>query len=383
MDRRPPLDSLTSLRFVTALHVFLFHLEASRILFAPDWLRPLAAIGYVGVNWFFVLSGFILAYAYAGRSFSLGDFWRARWARVYPAYFVSLLLAAPLFFHVVFLAPAPHGAGWIAAMREHAVSFALLALGLLQAWVPAAALSIIPVGWSRSAEEFFDLVFPLVLPWLAKLSGRALLAVVLALSLASLATVMAYLQLAPDGTVEAASDLNHLTWLNVLRFNPLVRLPEFLVGVCGALFFLRQAVDPRWAGPLVWGGLVALLAVVLRQDHIPYPLIHNGLLSLPFLAIIYGFALRPSWSIFLEWRGFRMLGEASYGFFLVHLPVIALVFRPDGAPRTHSIIEVLASIAITLAIAFALYGWVEQPARRRMAHLIAARRPAPAGMHGH
>ena len=41
----------------------------------------MAAIGYVGVNWFFVLSGFILAYAYAGRSVSLGDFWRARWAR--------------------------------------------------------------------------------------------------------------------------------------------------------------------------------------------------------------------------------------------------------------------------------------------------------------
>jgi peptidoglycan/LPS O-acetylase OafA/YrhL len=51
-------------------------------------------VGYVGVNWFFVLSGFILAYSYAGRALELGSFWRARWARVYPAYFVSLCLTA-------------------------------------------------------------------------------------------------------------------------------------------------------------------------------------------------------------------------------------------------------------------------------------------------
>ena len=375
MDR-PPLDSLTSLRFFTALHVFLFHLEASRILYAPGWLRPLAAVGYVGVSWFFVLSGFILAYAYAGRPIALGDFWRARWARVYPAYLVSLGLAAPLFFYAVFHAPAAADAGWMAPMREHIVAFAVLALVLMQAWVPPAALSINLVGWSLSVEAFFYLVFPLALPWLVSLSRRALAAMLPVLGAASLAMAVAYVLIAPDGVSDANFDMNDLTWLNVLRYNPLVRLPEFLIGVCGGLLYLQGAVPGRWATPMVGAGLAALALVVLHGDRIPYPIAHNGLLSLPFLAIIYGVALRPRWSAILEWRAFRMLGEASYSFFLTHGIVIAIVFRPDGTYREHSIVEVLACLAFAQMLAFGLYRWVEQPMRRRMARAIAARRSA-------
>jgi peptidoglycan/LPS O-acetylase OafA/YrhL len=51
-------------------------------------------------------------------------------------------------------------------------SFTILAVMLLQAWVPAAALSVNLVGWSLSAEAFFYLLLPLVLPWLARLSPR-------------------------------------------------------------------------------------------------------------------------------------------------------------------------------------------------------------------
>jgi peptidoglycan/LPS O-acetylase OafA/YrhL len=88
---------------------------------------------------------------------------------------------------------------------------------------------------------------------------------------------------------------------------------------------------------LVAGGLIALLAVTQYSAGIPYPLIHNGLLSLPFLAIIYGIALRPRWAAILEWSPLRMLGEVSYSFFLTHGVVIALYFRPDGKDQQHAI----------------------------------------------
>lgn len=98
LARPPALPSLTSLRFFAALHVFLFHLYAIKILVLPGILGSLQLIGYVGVSLFFVLSGFILVYVNSGREMRAGRFWRERFARIYPAYLFSLLLTAPGFF---------------------------------------------------------------------------------------------------------------------------------------------------------------------------------------------------------------------------------------------------------------------------------------------
>lgn len=362
---RPPLPALTSLRFLTALHVFLFHLEAARIVFAPQWLRSLSSIGYVGVSWFFVLSGFILTYAHAGRAQSLHAFWWARAVRVVPAYWVAALVAAPVFFYVLTRVPPVAGADAMAGMREHPWISTLLAFALLQAWVPWAALAVNPVGWSLSVEAFFYFVFPLMLPWWTRRTRVALCIALALLAAASLAAAGAYVQWTPDGIAHTAYDMNHLVWLNVLRFNPLVRLPEFLIGVCGALLFLQCRSPAHWGTPLVVLGMVAFAAVTISAALWPYPMLHNGLLALPFLAIIAGVACRPDWLKVLEWRGFVALGEVSYSFFLVHAMVIAVWFRPDGATvQTSSAIEALACLAVAVCIALVLYQAVEQPARR-------------------
>jgi len=64
---RPRLPALTSLRFFAALHVVFFHFLAFKIASSEGWLGQISSIGYVGVSFFFVLSGFILVYTYAGR----------------------------------------------------------------------------------------------------------------------------------------------------------------------------------------------------------------------------------------------------------------------------------------------------------------------------
>jgi peptidoglycan/LPS O-acetylase OafA/YrhL len=85
-DARPRLPALTSLRFFAALHVVCFHFLAFKIVSGERWLGQISSIGYVGVSFFFVLSGFILVYTYAGRDIPARDFWRARFARIYPAF---------------------------------------------------------------------------------------------------------------------------------------------------------------------------------------------------------------------------------------------------------------------------------------------------------
>src|SRR3989442_119097 len=83
---RPKLRALTTLRFFAALHVVLFHLRVIGILSGgPWWYQNFASIGYIGVNCFFVLSGFILVYTYAGASLNVRRFWQAHFARIYPA----------------------------------------------------------------------------------------------------------------------------------------------------------------------------------------------------------------------------------------------------------------------------------------------------------
>ena len=83
--------------FFAAFHVVIFHFQAMQIFIGPVWFQKLSSIGYVGVSFFFVLSSFILVYTYAGRPMILKNFWRARFARIYPAYAFSLRDRAILF----------------------------------------------------------------------------------------------------------------------------------------------------------------------------------------------------------------------------------------------------------------------------------------------
>src|SRR5579875_2310310 len=93
---RTEIPALTSLRFFAALWVVLFHIrELGLWPGGPLPYRALVRVGYLGVSFFFVLSGFILVYVYAGRHIPKGRFWQARFARVYPAYLFSLLIFLP------------------------------------------------------------------------------------------------------------------------------------------------------------------------------------------------------------------------------------------------------------------------------------------------
>src|ERR1700743_1356882 len=91
---RANLKPLTSVRFFAALAVLLFHFGAGMIarLGAPTPLRHLFANGYLGVTFFFVLSGFLLTYSYFDRLASraeLRDYAVSRVARLYPVYLLG------------------------------------------------------------------------------------------------------------------------------------------------------------------------------------------------------------------------------------------------------------------------------------------------------
>ena len=362
---RPRLPALTSLRFLAAFHVYMFHVQAIVAVFGPIWYQRLASIGYVGVSFFFVLSGFILVYTYAGKPIAAYDFWRARFARVYPAYAFALLLTAPFFIFAV-----QHynqiQLPFMAFQAAHARVAAALEILLLQSWVPPAPLSWNSVGWSLSVEAFFYLIFPFLLLRYVRLSVKQLFSIMIACWLASNLISTSYTVLRPDGVLHPDSQV-YTSWMNVVKFFPMARLPEFLMGMAAGFVFLRTERNARLALPLIASGVIAVAAVAMFSGKIPYAIIHTALLSPAFAAIIYGVALGSRWTSILENRLLVLFGDASYSMYLIHTTVLFnFFFTQKQQVRNANFVGVLECLAIVLAISILIYRFIEEPARRKL-----------------
>ena len=249
-ESRPRLPAVTSLRFFAAFHVALFHMNEMGVLTGPAWLKAFAGIGYVGVSFFFVLSGFILVYTYAGREISLRNYFQSRFARIYPAYLFSLVLTFPFFYFGALKMQVP----FFAFASQHFVLSSVLVLLLLQSWIPAAALAWNPVAWSLSVEAFFYLVFPFALPKYAKLSRTALWALIPACWLAGLAVSAGYLMLRPAGMPYVNSN-DWSSSVQFVKFFPLVTSVNEVENQSGVPIITTGVSEP-----IIASGVLAIIA---------------------------------------------------------------------------------------------------------------------------
>jgi peptidoglycan/LPS O-acetylase OafA/YrhL len=328
----------------------------------PWWYQSFASIGYIGVNCFFVLSGFILAYTYTDPVLDAPRFWQARLARIYPAYALSLVVSAPFFFYAVRDLHIP----FYSWSSQHLLTACILTVLLLQAWIPQGALTWNSVCWSLSVEAFFYLMFPALLVWCRRRSPAHLVAGIAGCALVSLSLSLLYILVHPDGADKVSSTETTLLWKNILSFNPVARLPEFLTGMLAGLLFLRVrdtgSVSVAAALPLVLGGLLVVATLTVLAGRVPNPLISAGFLSPAFAAMIFGLALQPPWASVLEAKWLLLLGEASYSLYLLHSIVITRVY--DGLPSLPHWLRVALALAAAIAAALLCFIFLEQPARR-------------------
>jgi peptidoglycan/LPS O-acetylase OafA/YrhL len=356
---RPRLEELTTLRFFAALHVILFHLKVEGFLTGgPWWYQNFASIGYIGVNFFFVLSGFILFYTYAVSDVDAWRFWRARFARIYPAYLFSLAVTAPSFFFAVRHLKFP----FFAWSERHLALAAVLTIGLLQSWIPQGALTWNPVCWSLSVEAFFYSIFPFLVRWTKGFSRRCLALWIAGFSLISLGISIAYILVHPDGAAKINSSDVTLFWKNVLSFNPLVRLPEFVVGMLTGRLFLGRGANQRLGSICVLIGAAVIVLITTFAARIPNPMISAGFLSPAFAAIIYGVAQRPRWARFLTRPQLVLLGEASYSLYLLHSFVMTKAF--EAVSYLPHAVRVALCVSAAIGASLVSYKFVEEPARR-------------------
>jgi peptidoglycan/LPS O-acetylase OafA/YrhL len=398
-QRREPIPALTGLRFVAAFFVLLGHMLPKVMPFAdpPKWYVQISSVAAEGMTLFFVLSGFVIHYNYSARlstggMWGLRNFFAARFARLYPLYFVVLAYQLIFSFSYSQLPQATAKAlPYYLLMVQTWFYWPLGKYGLID------ELGILPaVAWSISTEWFFYMVYPLARIVVARLVGiraRLWLGVVLGVVIGS-AIIAASLnasalnqfgieRFGAIGDSSVQMQYSMFRWL--VYFSPYSRIFEFLLGcICASIFMTLK--ERKVSSKEEQLGFVALLATIVVTAVIHWVMFGpankpNDPCVITQFHMCFGFA--PSMVIIIfccarynniisrtlsSWP-LVLCGEASYSLYLLHL-LIVMAFRWESAPVSSFIVGVgdflRVVVAVFSAIGLSLITWriVEVPARR-------------------
>ncbi|MFD5623392.1 acyltransferase family protein [Streptomyces yangpuensis] len=384
--KRAKLPSLTGLRFFAALSVFFFHSSLTDSPIPPNApINPFAdatiadgfstafgKAGYLGVSFFFVLSGFVLAWA-AKPGERVTAFLRRRLLKIYPNHIVVFAAAMLLF----------------AGSAVTGVADWLPNLFLIHTWwpQPTVNLSVNPPSWSLGSELLFYMLFPALIVPIRKLRGRTALWGWSAAMIAGMVAVQLiatyFVPDTPKSTITPISGMQF--WFGYLL--PAGRLFEFVLGILLARIVLA-GLWPRRVG----FGLSLVLTVLGYAAALVAPFQYGFVVAtvIPVAALIGATAHADvqGRTTFLRSRPMVWLGEVSFGFYLVQ-GVTIFYLRSLLGENTYSVPVALLVIAgffaASLLGGWLLYRFVEMPAMRRFGRArprtpsVPAPAPVPAG----
>jgi peptidoglycan/LPS O-acetylase OafA/YrhL len=334
---------------------------------APSFIGNLLQAGFTLVSLFFVLSGFILAYNYlddrGGFVGSTRDFYRARFARIYPIYLLALAVDLPLFLHHLGLSAPAATPGEVARQ-------CVATLTLTQAWLEPGLPPWNTMAWTLSVEAFFYALFPWLGPWLARQGSRRLLGVAAAAWLVGTTPFLAGELVARLGTEGDSSLLARglSAWSQLpSRFGPVAQLPQFVIGACLGLLFCRRTRpgSEAWRTAGLLATCAALATVIILLPPKPSGLINTAVLVPLFAVCIWLLACGvAAQGLALGTRPLVLLGGASYALYLLHgsLMGFALAINTRTLSLPHNVVALLTA-PLAVAVSIALFRFVEEPAR--------------------
>lgn len=369
-NARPMLHALTSLRGLAALWVLTHNDWEVRNQIADPFLLRVIDKGYLAVDFFLVLSGFVLAYVYLANFKSLRlssyvHFVAIRLARIYPLYITVLGLRVGLEIASLWIA------GDSAAFKDqHSIGALIANVFMIQAWGVFDTPTWISSFWSISAEWFAYLLFPLAAVYLFR-SRRPLLSsfIVQAGCIVLLGILSSPLVF---GTLEFP-----------IRYSLLRCLPEFLIGVALCLQFRHLVAATSNPASLAWVynlltlcvPLAALVAILLGLTDVV-------VLVLACVMIVVAPLASDFMRRVLELPLFVELGTISYAVYLIHLPVQNTSSSSLSAFfNGNLLVPFLIRLSIILIAATFLHYFVEKPSRdllRRKIDLFSKWRSRPA-----
>jgi peptidoglycan/LPS O-acetylase OafA/YrhL len=359
--RRTPVrfDNVNLLRAFAALAVVVYHVieHGKWTAFPTEGPLLVFRIGWIGVDLFFVISGFVIAYSALvlrgnDRAGFARDYWARRLTRILPLYVLTIAAWVFVTRHAFFAQPS---AGWAWQLASHFTfihSFFLDTFGTIDG-----------VNWSLGIEMQFYLAIALLIGWIERTPAWRIAAAAIAISWAWRASMFALV-----GSGEP--------WVLFVRVTQLPgTLDEFAAGILLAKLVLARPVPARGEA-LAWlagAGVLGYAAMATYWPHAaywPFPamVIFWRTLFAAFVLCVLAAAVRLPQSI--ARRGllpFAYLGEISYGIYLWHLFAVEYVIHLRGMTGLQALAWV---VGLTLLAAAASWHAVEKPFMRL------ARRPA-------
>jgi exopolysaccharide production protein ExoZ len=340
------LQILQASRGVAALLVLLFHLTyLGKTAFGVHLLKGVFRFGASGVDFFFVLSGFIIFFIHSGDTSKPDRLWpylKKRFVRVFPLYWFVALVLIPLWFSPL-----------VTALRPSQYAFILLKSFLL---LPQVANPMLMVGWTLTFEVFFYSLFALAICF-SKPVIRTLAVMWLTLSFIS---YLDKLGLAGPLAFISPARIRFLQF--VFSFYNL----EFAMG-CLVAFALKRFQVPH-SGKLAVGAAAVFIVAGLHESFSDQKffqvsgVVNYGLPAAVFILGAVSWEIRQTVSVPAV---LLFLGDASYSIYLTHLPVLNLLIKLALAKGLGDIvgpgITLLIVFLVTLGVGILCYVLVERP----------------------
>jgi len=366
--RPAEIRALTGARALPPLLLVLYHYHEGHGYQHWRLFDVLVAKGYLWVEFFFILSGFILIHVYGARVAALwtrkgyGDFLKTRLARLYPLHLATLLIVLLM---VVFFRALAHWGGYLSMYdvpgyhpRTDFMAF-IYNLLLIQSWHVLPYLTWNGVSWFVSVEFFLCLIFPLF-AWISQ-RGLATAAAMIAFGFAVLVAL--------TNTVGHGLDIT-FDW-GVVR-----GIGDFSIGV--GLAMIYRAAMARGANAL--SVHAHSLAQAVAMFAFLYAIYHTGWSHHPadvwivpgLTLLVFTLAFDRGWLAWLlQRRPLMRLGEWSFAVYMGQTTWLQFArfaeqrLYPNPAPQWTHAIHILEPVG--LVIAAALWGWflfrfVEKPA---------------------
>jgi peptidoglycan/LPS O-acetylase OafA/YrhL len=353
---KPHYPILDGLRGVAAIIVVTFHLSEP---LATGHLDILVNHGYLAVDFFFLLSGFVMGYAYDDRwhKMTFGNFFKRRIERLQPMVVLGMTLGAiGFYFTNSAIWPLIHTIPVWKMLLVMLVGYTILPVPLsldIRGWQEMHPLN--SVGWSLFFEYIANILYAV---WIRKFSNKALNIVVIAAAI-----VLAHLAIT-NGDVSGGWTLN--------TEQVVIGLTRTLYPFFAGLLLSRVAQPKQSKNSFIWCSL--LLAIILYMPRIggAEHLWMNGIYE--SVCIIFVFPL----IVYLGSGGIiqtqteaqicKFLGDLSYPLYLVHYPLVYFYVAWISNHKGVTILQVwpYALLILTGAIflAYAALKWYDEPVRK-------------------
>lgn len=349
------IPQLTGLRYFAALAVFLSHLGIS----TDHLVGRVLSQGFFGVSFFFVLSGFVLSYSYSV-SIRRGEIGFVRY------FSMRLIRVAPLHY----LTAIPFILLGLSIDWQFQLSMAANLL-FLQSWVPSSSFyfSLNAPSWSLSNEIFFYACFF----FLVQTQSRMLVCIFL--SILAVVTAFALFFLFYSADFHILGDKRFIHWMFYIF--PVARLLEFIAGM---LAYRLWAESHLMVGAPLSLVLLGTLVLTVFSDHIP-EVFRYSLYYLPSATLLLLSALLSSGTLVsvLSSRLIVLLGNASFAFYLIHIPALMVLTKiqvlgwiPSGGALFSVVFVVIAIVVISLT-SVVVHLFFEEPVMKYLRSLILRR----------